>query len=459
MSQVFSIRRVKHIGAPVYLGDTDGQPVFSANPQAIIEWMCNGWRTRFNQHRSKRMKGVWEDDPDKPGHRRSVRDSDGKKVLVPLGESVTDVTDKQAREQFSWLAAMPDRMLQSPERIESTEWWAATKRRRTLTAKGKPAGAMPRFRDKSKGLNFIIWHHRNAEIHRTGRKSGVLVITGSNPKAHGGKRWRITITVRLSQDVQPYTSVQVDWTHKRVVLVGAPPVKGYPDTDATVGVDRGVTHAIATSDGEFIDVPDTTKAVAARKRHQRAMARSKSQAKAEGRNYWESARYQEHKRLAAKHSDHIANVRREFAEQVSHRLVRDHALVAFEKLNVPAMTTRGRGKRGLNRSILESAWGLTLRRTQQKAEAAGRTVVLVPAAYTSQRCHKCSHTSPDNRKSQAVFSCMGCGWTGNADINAALNIEADGLKGWTGPAARGGKTSGVEDLLAHPDDLRTPALR
>ena len=45
------------------------------------------------------------------------------------------------------------------------------------------------------------------------------------------------------------------------------------------------------------------------------------------------------------------------------------------------------------------------------------------------------------------------------DINAALNIEADGLRGWTGPAARGGKTSGVEDLLAHPDDLRTPALR
>lgn len=48
-------------------------------------------------------------------------------------------------------------------------------------------------------------------------------------------------------------------------------------------------------------------------------------------------------------------------------------------------------------------------------------------AYTSQRCHQCGHTAKKNRESQAVFRCVNCGYTDNADINAARNIlAADG---------------------------------
>ena len=37
------------------------------------------------------------------------------------------------------------------------------------------------------------------------------------------------------------------------------------------------------------------------------------------------------------------------------------------------------------------------------------------------------HTDKENRKSQAVFKCAGCGHTSNADVNAAQNILAAGL--------------------------------
>ena len=54
---------------------------------------------------------------------------------------------------------------------------------------------------------------------------------------------------------------------------------------------------------------------------------------------------------------------------------------------------------------------------------------------TSRRCHHCGHTSAENRKNQAVFSCQGCRLGTNADHNAALNILAAGLLAVTG---RGG---------------------
>ncbi|MEV0150953.1 MULTISPECIES: zinc ribbon domain-containing protein [unclassified Nonomuraea] len=47
-----------------------------------------------------------------------------------------------------------------------------------------------------------------------------------------------------------------------------------------------------------------------------------------------------------------------------------------------------------------------------------------PAAGTSQTCHRCGHRDAAARVSQAVISCTSpaCGWIGNADHNAAINI-------------------------------------
>ncbi|MHB8262545.1 MAG: zinc ribbon domain-containing protein [Acidimicrobiales bacterium] len=40
-----------------------------------------------------------------------------------------------------------------------------------------------------------------------------------------------------------------------------------------------------------------------------------------------------------------------------------------------------------------------------------------------ERCIECGHTDRDNRKSQAAFVCMSCGYQSNADVNAAVNIR------------------------------------
>ena len=64
---------------------------------------------------------------------------------------------------------------------------------------------------------------------------------------------------------------------------------------------------------------------------------------------------------------------------------------------------------------------------EQKAAEAGISVKKIKAQYTSQRCSKCGHVAKENRLSQAEFVCVSCGYTANADYNAARNIAIEDI--------------------------------
>jgi putative transposase len=58
---------------------------------------------------------------------------------------------------------------------------------------------------------------------------------------------------------------------------------------------------------------------------------------------------------------------------------------------------------------------------EYKAGAQGLFAAAVDLAYTTQRCSKCGHTHEYNRDGSR-FSCRDCGYTLNADYNAAKNV-------------------------------------
>nr|WP_232291647.1 transposase [Frankia sp. QA3] len=138
-------------------------------------------------------------------------------------------------------------------------------------------------------------------------------------------------------------------------------------------------------------------------------------------------------------SRHIARQRLDHAHKTALGLVRDHDLIAVEKLTVTGMTRRAKprpdpdtpgaflpngqaAKSGLNRSIHDAGWGVFLGVLRAKAERAGRVVVEVNARHTSQRCATCGHGAKENRLTQAEFACVRCGHTADADENAAVNL-------------------------------------
>jgi len=57
-----------------------------------------------------------------------------------------------------------------------------------------------------------------------------------------------------------------------------------------------------------------------------------------------------------------------------------------------------------------------------KAAYKGVAVEFVDARYSSQCCSRCGHIARSNRVSQSEFSCKQCGYSNNADYNAALNL-------------------------------------
>ena len=80
-----------------------------------------------------------------------------------------------------------------------------------------------------------------------------------------------------------------------------------------------------------------------------------------------------------------------------------------------------------------------------KAEAAGIPVAFVDPRNTSRTCSKCGHCEKANRKSQAKFLCLQCGFETNADSNAAVNI--------------GVRASSSESLLSIAEPITAYQLR
>jgi putative transposase len=64
---------------------------------------------------------------------------------------------------------------------------------------------------------------------------------------------------------------------------------------------------------------------------------------------------------------------------------------------------------------------------EHKAKVAGIEVRKVNPQYTSKRCSRCGCIDENNRKNQADFKCVTCGYSTNADYNAARNIAIPGI--------------------------------
>lgn len=442
MSQQVRILKVMVTGASPYLGEmrlADGSTVsaYSSDPDRVMCWLCDGWRGRFNQYRSRRMKYA----------------KDGE-TLVPLGDRVDDCTDAQARIEYSWLAAIPQLVLQAPGRIENTEWWGAVKRRKTNIKHHRKAGAMPRFKRKSRGMMFTCWNNggRNANLTVFNRTHGEVIITGMNPKEHRGHgaRFQIHIRVKLSEPIRTYTSVGVDWAGKTLTFINAPLPVERTMTGAMTGIDRGVAHTLALSDGEFIDLPKGRLERIDReiRRRQKAQARRIRESGKSAKEYVRqpSKRYvAERERIHALYGK-THRIIDDWQHKVTTQLVRDYDVIAVEALNVADMTRKAKPKtdpdkhnhylpngqsrkRGLNRSMRSMALSGLAEKLAYKASLAGNLYVEVNPAYTSQQCNRCGHTAAENRESQAVFTCAKCGHANNADTNAARNILAKAFRG------------------------------
>ncbi len=129
----------------------------------------------------------------------------------------------------------------------------------------------------------------------------------------------------------------------------------------------------------------------------------------------------------------VAHTRHDFLHKTSNLISKNHAMIVIEDLKVTNMSKSASGtieapgrcvkaKSGLNKSILDQGWGEFRRQLEYKQVWRGGEVLAIDPRNTSRTCPACKHIAVENRKTQAKFECVACGFAENADLTAALNI-------------------------------------
>lgn len=239
-----------------------------------------------------------------------------------------------------------------------------------------------------------------------------------------------------------------------LLLVGAFQPPCVRRTTLKVGLDAGVAHTLTSSTGKQIDGPAAL-AASLRKleRLQQQMARQDKG----GANWRKTVA-----KIARLH-EKIRRTRKLFAHKTTTFLLRTYGDLVLEDLKLQNMTrtpapkpaedgktflpNQAAAKAGLNRAILDQGLGQLRTMLQAKAKDRGRGVHLVNPAHTSQACSCCGHTSAENRRSQELFRCQRCGFSANADANAAVNILRSQFPDERVPLAPAPLSSDVDQLV------------
>ncbi|MGW0557335.1 RNA-guided endonuclease InsQ/TnpB family protein [Streptomyces sp. NPDC002926] len=337
-----------------------------------------------------------------------------------------DAAIRQARKDIDFLAVLPAQAAQAVLKTYFQAWkncWDG--RADAPNFKGRLRSVMSVDIPQGRDLNIVRVHRRwgMANIPKVGRVR--FRWTKDLPVGkHSNKENRIT-GARLVKDA-------LGWhiAFRVQILVAGPG----PHRGPEVGMDVGVTVPLALSDGitrnhgEWLTKQEQSKLLGLEQR---------------------AARRKEHRKPGERTSrrlhhtyDQIAGLRAkakrravDWQHQTTTAIAKQYGTIVVEALVITNMVKSAKGtvglpgknvaqKSGLNRSITGEAWGRMVTMLTYKTARYGGTLHKVPAPNTSRRCSACGFITPGSREDQATFVCKNpdCGWSGNADHNAARNI-------------------------------------
>jgi putative transposase len=362
--------------------------------------------------------------------------------LLPTAEQADVLAEHCRHARYVWNLAVEQQRHWQPGRRapgynEQCAQLTAARAEHNWLAAGSQTVQQQALRDFAQAMrNFFNRTHRRPKWRKAGVHEGFRQVA---VKPHHveklNRRWghlwvpkvgwvRFRMSRSVPEGVKSYRVTRDRAGRWHIAFAHIPDPVAAPRDGSVVGIDRGVAVSAALSTGELLHAPGLSSGEAKRlKVLQQRLAR------AERGSHRRACTKLAIARLKARETDR----RKDWLEKATTDIAQRYDTIRIEALDVRAMTRSARGtierpgvrvahKRGLNRGILRSSWGLLAARWQHKA--CGR-VEQVSAAYKSQRCSACGHVAPENRKSQAVFECDACNaGPCNADVNAARNIAA-----------------------------------
>lgn len=296
----------------------------------------------------------------------------------------------------------------------------------------------PRFKGKGRYDSFCYPQHKYSFKTKDGETQYGYAFwierEGKTDYLHMAKLGRVKIKLHRSLPEKIKTlTIKRDRTGKwyaTLVCEVQPQIR--PPTQCQVGIDFGLHHYAALSDGKLIPNPrfQQEKEKALAKLDRRYSAVLKQCQPFWGKGEQPPADLQrERKRLGkvlCRIHERVRYQRENFCHQFSRDIVNHYDVIFMEDLDTQHMSETDQSD--FNKRIRDAAWGITRNFILGKAVEAGRECALVNPYHTSQRCSGCGQLVRKD-SSVRVHRCPACGLVIDRDVNAARNILALGLQG------------------------------
>ena len=184
-----------------------------------------------------------------------------------------------------------------------------------------------------------------------------------------------------------------------------------------LGLDFSMSKLYAASDGTSANYPRFyRKSLKKLEREQRKL--SKMQKGSNNRN-------KQRIKVARLH-EKAANQRKDFLHKQSRQITNAYDCVCIEDLNMKAMSQA----MNFGKSVADNGWGMFTSFLQYKLEESGKQLVRVDKFFaSSQLCSVCGYQNSDTKDlSVREWICPCCQTHHNRDINAAINIQNEGMR-------------------------------
>lgn len=290
----------------------------------------------------------------------------------------------------------------------------------------------PRFRGRNRYASFCYpdgagWKLEAKE--RPANKKGIVRVN-LNLRKIG------TVKLHLHRDIEgtiKSLTIKREGEHFYAIFtceIGTP--QPLPASSEDVGIDLGVTHFAALSNGSFIEPPRYFR------KAEKKLAKAQQVVSRKKRGSHRRKKAVQH--VASCHRK-INNQRKDFQHKASRKLVNQYQVIVFEDLRVknltkapaPKQDENGKdvpngaaAKAGLNKSMLDAGWSTFTAMVSTRAAWAGRTVLFVDPSKTSQMCPNCG-TVRKKTLDERWHSCD-CGCELDRDTAAAKVILDLGRK-------------------------------